>query len=494
MPRVVIEVGPTTSRIIGEIDPDYLVPLRHGLSYNNMKYAAAKRFGGDKAKYTRERIFLLTDKRQQFQTGLLHRVIGLCDQLGIEYTINDHRVEQDADHFMPLKLEATMREYQARAIETAIKRKCGMIRMATGGGKTRVMAGIVAQLERKALVLVHRRDLMVQVHDVLNDLMMFPEIIGLVGNGIYEPNLITIATVQTICAALGINYKDDDEDGDDDPKGAQLHADQIRQILNEAQVVVVDEAHHAPARTISEVLKLCKGATWRIGLSATDWRDDGADLLIEAAIGPRIFDVTLSNLIDLGFLVPPEITMLPMMKAPGPRCVSNNWQTIYRHHYVENTAFHRQIFEINEEWYKAGRHILTLVTSLKHGKALEDLHNSLGIETVFLAGADSAARRKEVFDRVRAGKLRHLIGTSIADEGLDLPVLDALNLAAGGKSTTRAYQRIGRVIRAHGNKKSSLVVDYRCYEDEKLKVQAGKRASVYRKEERFQFSEVKRAK
>ena len=45
-------------------------------------------------------------------------------------------------------------------------------------------------------------------------------------------------------------------------------------------------------------------------------------------------------------------------------------------------------------------------------------------------------------------------------EGLDLPILDILILGGGGKSSTRAFQRIGRVLRLHKNKKRAIVFDF----------------------------------
>lgn len=44
-----------------------------------------------------------------------------------------------------------------------------------------------------------------------------------------------------------------------------------------------------------------------------------------------------------------------------------------------------------------------------------------------------------------------MIATSLADEGLDIPTLDAALLAGGGASATRVHQRIGRTLRIDRN-------------------------------------------
>ena len=55
--------------------------------------------------------------------------------------------------------------------------------------------------------------------------------------------------------------------------------------------------------------------------------------------------------------------------------------------------------------------------------------------------------------------ITHLIASKIFDQGVDIPNLDALVLAGSGKSSGRALQRIGRVIRNAPGKKKAIVVE-----------------------------------
>jgi len=61
---------------------------------------------------------------------------------------------------------------------------------------------------------------------------------------------------------------------------------------------------------------------------------------------------------------------------------------------------------------------------------------------------------------MKAGELDVLIASRIFDQGIDIPDLDALVLAGSGKSSARALQRIGRVIRKGKDKKDAIVVDF----------------------------------
>jgi superfamily II DNA or RNA helicase len=53
-----------------------------------------------------------------------------------------------------------------------------------------------------------------------------------------------------------------------------------------------------------------------------------------------------------------------------------------------------------------------------------------------------------------------LIASKIFDQGIDIPELDALILAGSGKSSARALQRIGRVIRSYPSKKWANVIEF----------------------------------
>jgi superfamily II DNA or RNA helicase len=57
-------------------------------------------------------------------------------------------------------------------------------------------------------------------------------------------------------------------------------------------------------------------------------------------------------------------------------------------------------------------------------------------------------------------KVTILIGSTIADEGLDVPALKVLILAGSGKSSTRAFQRVGRVLRLFKGRNKAYVYDF----------------------------------
>ena len=79
---------------------------------------------------------------------------------------------------------------------------------------------------------------------------------------------------------------------------------------------------------------------------------------------------------------------------------------------------------------------------------------------------------------------RITIASVIFDEGIDCKPLDTLILAGGGKSPTRALQRIGRILRKFEGKEDAIAVDFmdNC---KYLQAHSKKREKIYRSEDEF---------
>ena len=249
-----------------------------------------------------------------------------------------------------------------------------------------------------------------------------------------------------------------------------------------ANGVLVSNCHHIPAQTITTIANKCKNAYYRIGVSATPWRDAGDDLLIEAVLNKKKDAViNASMLIEMGYLVKPEIYFVPIKQV----FKGKNYQDIYNKAIVENLDRNKIITKIAYNMYIRDKHILMLYKNIKHGEKLLDMVSKRIGEKVkpftiknqktnkdvtvrvrnveLLSGNDDTVKRLAVFEAVKTGFCRCLIASTIADEGLDLPILDTLILAGGGKSSTRAFQRIGRVIRLHEGKTKGIVFDFTDY-------------------------------
>ena len=103
---------------------------------------------------------------------------------------------------------------------------------------------------------------------------------------------------------------------------------------------------------------------------------------------------------------------------------------------------------------------------------------------MLLSGKDSSDTREEAKQRLEDGEINCIVASTIFDIGVDLPSLSGLIIAGGGKSSVRACQRIGRVIRKHSGKEYSAVIDF---QDQApfLKTHSKIRHKIYASEEEF---------
>lgn len=239
----------------------------------------------------------------------------------------------------------------------------------------------------------------------------------------------------------------------------------------------MDEAHQLGARVIYDTVTRIPAVN-KYGFSASPWRDDGADLMIEAATGPVIFRVPPRRLVEEGFLMAPEIHVIdtsPWWTSAawgsvcamcgkqwlkwtrecdcGCRSFRSQFTDAYRVEIVEN-PFRNQ--NIAQHVQLLNRPTMVLVKQVKHGRHLAALIPN----SIFLSGKMRGINRQKIFDKVRTGEQQVIICTTIADMGMDLPNLEALVLAGGGKSSTRHLQRIGRVVRVAPGKATPIVIDF----------------------------------
>jgi superfamily II DNA or RNA helicase len=80
---------------------------------------------------------------------------------------------------------------------------------------------------------------------------------------------------------------------------------------------------------------------------------------------------------------------------------------------------------------------------------------------------------------------------SILDEGVDVPNIDVLILAGGGKSSINTLQRVGRGLRKGGNIDKLYVVDTLDFQQYHLLKHSLQRLDDYKNEDCFVIEEVK---
>lgn len=422
----------------------------------------------------------------KFQTGLLPHVEDILTKCNVQYELQDHR--QNIILGKPLQLLDTyfqLRDYQLDIVNAAIKNKNGLIKAATGAGKSACIAKLVGDLNIKTVIYVVSLDLLYDMHKNIEKALGIE--CGIVGDGHCTIKKITVATPWTVVHAYDKEYNPfDDEEIKSKDSLDQFSKIKIQKMVEASQMFIIDECQFLAAESIQLITKASKNARYRLGFSGTPWRDGGDDILLEAATGRQIIDINATTLINRKVLVPPKIFFFEVPSLSGfERFERHPYPKIYDACVVENQIRNDMIIESAVKLHTKGRKILILVKRKKHGLKLLDMIPK-HIKAYYLDGDASTDERKAAKELFNMDGLDIIIASSIFDQGIDLPKLDALILAGSGKSSTRALQRIGRVIRGAEGKTDAIVVDF-VDSAPYLYEHSRKRWNIYKTEPAFQI-------
>jgi len=428
---------------------------------------------------------LLTDGLR-FHTGLLHKVKNILQNRGIDYTIDDQRTEVKYKRKIKTS-DIESRPYQDRVHKACLSRKGGIVKSATGSGKSIMITRLIAETNVKTMVYVIGVDLLYQMKETFEKFLGTE--VGIIGDGKAEIKKINVCSVWTAASALGDKYESfDDEDRAKKEKFNTKNKSKIVKAIQSSEMAIFDECQFLATKTLQTINNSSKLAYYKYGFSGTPFRDDGADLLLEAVCGKIIVEVTATELINDGWLVPPIIHFINVPEYDGN--LSSKYPSIYKEYIVENDVRNDKIVRATLKLLKSGRKVLILVKNIKHGKLLlSEFSEDLVIH--FVKGDVDSDERNRVRREFMAGNIDIIIASVVYDQGIDLPNLDALVLAGSGKSSGRALQRLGRVIRPHKGKKDAIVIDF--IDNAKyLLNHTAKRSEVYRSEAGFQIKLPKR--
>ena len=377
----------------------------------------------------------LYDKRTHtVRIGFMKRLIKVLDDYctykkkALDITIVDKRPELKHVNFNTM-LTTELRPYQIDAVDAALKERIGVLELATSAGKTLIASELIRRADCTTLFLVDRKELLHQTKKVFERELKIP--IGIVGDD--EENIlpVTIATIQTI----------------------HKRTHKYAQWLNTIQLLIVDEAHISAAKTVRKVCGTCPNTLYRIGLTGSNFRDDGHDLLIEEAVGQTIFKLPLKRLIELGFATKPTIRFHPV----GALVKHRNYHDDYTNNVELNVERNDYVITTAKAESALNNKVLILVKTIAHGKVLSEAIPG----STHMHGSVPKKKRTAEFEDFINGTVNVCVATtSIAQKGLDIPRLKMLINAAGHKGDVASLQSLGRIVRKIQDKTSCEYIDF----------------------------------
>lgn len=453
--------------------------LNESLSYEVqnsffIKQTSKKAFVRD---YWDGRVRLFNVKSGKFLTGFLPYVKDALKVYDIPYSEEDIRPVYTKQKVGEL-VDIEPREYQIEALNTLLQNKRGILWASPRAGKTLVSIMLYHELGLTPFLSICQ-SLDIAYQTKLKFEKFLPEVkVGIIGDGEIDIQDITIATIQSITSAYDKQYDVKKNEKKERPIKVE-EKQKVRDLIEHAKIVWADECHHCTSSTWKFILEnKVFSAEYVIGCSGTPYREDNTGKLLEGLIGPIIYEIGYSTLIKHGFLVPPTIHLIKIPKDSN--VVEKFYATVYKEGIVENKLRNDIIKRIAENLNKRGKSCMILVSKLNHGNILQDLIT----DSIFLHG--TSTNREEVWEDLRNKKLLTLI-TTLGDEGVDLPSLDATIIAAGGESAIKVFQRL-RCLTPYKQdgyeKKHSIIVDF-IDSNKYLKTHSNKRKKLYLSEPSF---------
>lgn len=263
-----------------------------------------------------------------------------------------------------------------------------------------------------------------------------------------------------------------------------------KKFLEEIECLIIDECHSASTQTIRNAVVQMPNAAYRYFFSATPWRDMGGDmkLLISVISTNVLYELRGKDAVEEGIISQPIYKLInPLTPKKWLRDIKkNNRRELLEQGIIGNSVRNAQIVQEAMNLYAEKRNIFIAVDEISHMKILEKRFQKKGIEPLLIYGEmnswEKEANIKEAGEH--DGPLV-TIGTMAVGEGTDMPAINAVIIASGGKSTIRFIQRIGRGTRK--TEKDFIVIDFFDWYHDKLIEWSKARIKTFKQE----FEELK---
>lgn len=298
-----------------------------------------------------------------------------------------------------------------------------------GAGKTVVAAEMIRLAlvrKKRVLFVVHRIELVRQAVDRLAAVGVRAGTVTASTNDVRE---VTVCSIQTLAA---------------------------RNLYPPADLVFLDECHHAKAKTWGELLAHYE-ASFVIGLTATPFRLDGqglGDVFSELVVGVRT-----AQLCEEGVLVEPEVYAPPGPDLSGVRVRHGDYEPGRLAAAMEKPKL---VGDIVAHWQRLchGRRTIAFACSIHHSEMIRDAFLAQGILCAHVDGKTPGDVRAKALADLRAGTVPVVTNCSLFGEGTDVPAIEVAIIARPTESRALHIQMLGRIMRAASGKESAIVLDH----------------------------------
>ncbi|TXS35747.1 DEAD/DEAH box helicase [Streptomyces sp. OR43] len=340
----------------------------------------------------------------------------------------------------------TPRPYQTEAIQAltagwqGTNNRLGVV-LPTGAGKTVVFSNLIRDRltslnGRPALVIAHREELLVQAAD----------------------------KIKAVCPELrvGIVKAEKDEHHDHDVIVASIQTlavERRRKAIRDVGVIIVDECHHAAAKSYMTVLE--HFGAWRgipvAGFTATMTRQGGglADVWQEV-----VYTLDILDMIKGGYLcdVTGKRVVVDGLDLDKVKSRAGDLQDGQLGQALDDSGAADVVADAYKE-FAADRPGVVFTPTVATAQTMADALNDAGITAATIWGDMPRDARTTALNWYREGKVQVLTNCMVLTEGFDAPWTSCVVIARPTKSAGLYCQMAGRGLRPHPGKEKALILD-----------------------------------
>jgi len=323
-------------------------------------------------------------------------------------------------------------------IEKALRlHRSVMAQMPTGTGKTYLLTAVIDSFVsnnpmEKVWIVAHRRELVSQIDETVRKFHSY-----------YASNT---SSLLSSVKAMSIQW-------------LMRHYDEIEE---EPGIIVIDEAHHALAKTYKEMWERFPKAKF-LGLTATPCRLNGKgftdlfDVLVQSWDVPEFISKGRLATYDFVSIKSDGVTQR-LIDSLQKRGADGDYQNKEMDMLLNKKPSIERLYRSLEEFGKDRKGIVYAI-NISHAQKITKLYQENGVKAIAIDSKTPATERQQDIEAFKKGDIQVLVNVDIFSEGFDCPDVEFVQLARPTLSLAKYLQMVGRGLRVAKGKKNCVIID-----------------------------------
>ena len=360
-----------------------------------------------------------------------------------------------------------------------------MAQMPTGTGKTVLLASVVESFLRehsncKVWIVAHRRELVSQIRETIERVFskITPSLFTIKEGSTSHPDPLSSGAreetapprrSEPLRSKVGGPSKVSPDCLSASAFNVPIKAVSIQwlskhydEIEEEPGLIVIDEAHHALAKTYKEMWERFPKAKF-LGLTATPCRLNGKgftdlfDVLVQSWGVPEFISKGRLATYDFVSIKSDGVTQR-LIDSLQKRGADGDYQNKEMDMLLNKKPSIERLYRSLEEFGKDRKGIVYAI-NISHAQKITKLYQEHGVKAIAIDSKTPATERQQDIEAFKKGDIQVLVNVDIFSEGFDCPDVEFVQLARPTLSLAKYLQMVGRGLRVAKGKKNCVIID-----------------------------------